>query len=455
MRRAGTPGWIPMDLGRSCCIDKSSSAELSEAINSMFNWYKEAQVCYAYLSDVLYYQSFSNFSPKADEATPNKCNSSFHSSKWFTRGWTLQELLAPGKLVFSDGQWRRIGERNDMWELVEEITGINVSHWRSSSVAQKMSWASERETTRVEDRAYSLMGLFGVNMPPLYGEREKAFIRLELEILRISDDESIFAWRDSNDLSGGLLALSPNAFQLSYDTSRLNRNDQQPYWMTNKGLCMERQLLRPKDCSIDSDYTFTLPLQCGQGVIPCGIVLKCINGDQFARVSSGELLPLLGFLTPNIMQPEAKRTVYIRQADNDGFGLNLPTGYKFVLPTTPLLSKGFAVTDKYASGTNRWEDIGGERSTRQLLLKGAQGETGALEFTRLSGVDFTPLKPPERILVIFDVYSNRSGMAVYIPNHDLSLDWIMADLVEPRDWMTKKAYLFGSLRLRDWQKIKN
>jgi Heterokaryon incompatibility protein (HET) len=299
--------WIWVD---TCCIDKSSSAELSEAINSMFNWYKEAQVCYAYLSDVLYYPSFSELSLGEDESAFDECNSSFRSSNLFTRGWTLQELLAPGKLIFFDSQWRRIGERDntpDMWELVSEITGIE-RHWRGSSVAQKMSWASKRETTRIEDRAYSLMGLFGVHMPPLYGEREKAFIRLQLEILRLSDDESIFAWRDSNDLSGGLLALSPNAFQLSYDTSRLNRNDQQPYWMTNKGLCMERQLLRPTAYSIDSDDTFILPLQCSPGtIIPYGIVLKCINGDQFARVSSGEFLSLPPSLLGDKMQLEVKK----------------------------------------------------------------------------------------------------------------------------------------------------
>jgi hypothetical protein len=475
--------WVWID---TCCIDKSSSAELSEAINSMFNWYKEAQVCYAYLSDVLYYPQLSGVSLEgwevedfADgvggdgEGEENSTSedgevdeeegeegggadeySSFRSSNWFTRGWTLQELLAPSELVFFDSHWRTIGERNEIWELVKEITGINVYDWRRSSVAQKMSWASKRETTRIEDRAYSLMGLFGVNMPPLYGEREKAFIRLQLEILRISDDESIFAWRDSNDLSGGLLALSPNAFQLSGSRSRLEGNDQPPYWMTNKGLCMERQLLRPKAYSINSDDTFILPLQCSQGFIQQGIVLKYINGDQFARVSSGKLL-LLEF---DAMEPEAKRTVYIRQT-GDGFGFNLrnfPTGYKFVFPTMPLLSKGFAVTNQYASSnpTNIWENIGGEGSTRQLApLRGDPGGTGALEFTRLSGVDLTPLKPPERILVIFNVCYNRSRMAVYRPNNDLSLDRVMANLVEPGDWMAKKDHLFGPLTLKNGEGI--
>jgi hypothetical protein len=141
--------WVWID---TCCIDKSSSAELSEAINSMFNWYREAQVCYAYLSDV---------SLEADETALYEENSSFRSSKWFTRGWTLQELLAPHKLVFLDSQWRKIGESGALWGLISEITGIEELeryYWTASSVAQKMSWASKRETTRIEDRAYSLMG---------------------------------------------------------------------------------------------------------------------------------------------------------------------------------------------------------------------------------------------------------------------------------------------------------
>jgi hypothetical protein len=123
----------------------------------------------------------------------------------------------------------------------------------------------------------------------------------------------------------------------------------------------------------------------------------------------------------------------------------------------PLLSKGFVVTNQYASGTNRWEDLGRLGSTRQLVpLRGARGGTGALEFTRLSGVGLTPPKPPERILVIFNVYYNRSRMRVLIPESGLSMGRIIANLLEHGEW-TSKGYLhshvFRPLKLNDGQEI--
>lgn len=166
----------------TCCIDKSSSAELSEAINSMFRWYSHAQVCYVFLADVL-----ANFPKESLD---------IRQSKWFTRGWTLQELLAPSDLIFFDRNWLMIGKKGEDWinKQIKECTGIDIKYWKQECVAAKMSWASKRQTTRVEDIAYCLMGLFGVNMPTLYGEGQNAFIRLLLEILGKSNDESIFAW---------------------------------------------------------------------------------------------------------------------------------------------------------------------------------------------------------------------------------------------------------------------
>ncbi|KAL2270744.1 hypothetical protein VTJ83DRAFT_115 [Remersonia thermophila] len=173
------------------CIDRHSSAELSEAVNAMYAWYERAAVCYAYLEDVHF-----------DDYTEGYLtwNDLFAASRWFTRGWTLQELLAPRKVVFYAQGWRLLGTKSSLVKNVSKITGIDEltlldpALVRTASVAQRMSWAAHRSTTRPEDVAYSLMGLFDVNMPVLYGEGENAFLRLQEEIIKRSDDHSLFAW---------------------------------------------------------------------------------------------------------------------------------------------------------------------------------------------------------------------------------------------------------------------
>ncbi|OAX44122.1 HET-domain-containing protein [Rhizopogon vinicolor AM-OR11-026] len=171
----------------ACCIDKNSSAALAEAINSMYMWYENAQVCYAYLDDV------------TDNEDPGT-ESAFAKSEWFTRGWTLQELIAPSSLFFFDTHWREIGSKISLARLLSFVTGVHTNvltrvDVASFSIATKMSWAAGRKTTRPEDRAYSLMGIFKVHMPVIYGDGEKkAFFRLQLEITRHSHDQSIFAW---------------------------------------------------------------------------------------------------------------------------------------------------------------------------------------------------------------------------------------------------------------------
>ncbi|EJF59843.1 HET-domain-containing protein [Dichomitus squalens LYAD-421 SS1] len=174
----------------SCCIDKTSSSELSESINSMWQWYGRAKVCFAHLADV----------PSGDD--PRAAESTFRKSRWFTRGWTLQELIAPSTVVFLSQDWNAIGTKLTLISPLEEITGIFAEallHSKSLddfSVAQRLSWAARRETTRKEDRAYSLLGIFNINMPTLYGEGERAFHRLLEEIVRRIPDQSIFAWGD-------------------------------------------------------------------------------------------------------------------------------------------------------------------------------------------------------------------------------------------------------------------
>jgi hypothetical protein len=210
-------------------IDKSSSAELSEAINSMFKWYKDAAVCYAFLGDV------------GEESTGNTYTS-VGKSRWFARGWTLQELIAPRKVGFFAANWIPIGTKQTLSEVINARTGIPVevlseteNLW-STSIACRMSWASARQTTRVEDMAYCLLGVFGVNMPLLYGEGGKAFLRLQEEIIKMSDDQSVFAWTTGERWSAAL-AQWPCNFGTSQNIVSIPRNILQgPYSMTHMGL---------------------------------------------------------------------------------------------------------------------------------------------------------------------------------------------------------------------------
>ncbi|KAJ9142509.1 HET domain-containing protein [Pleurostoma richardsiae] len=205
----------------TCCIDKSSSAELSEAINSMFRWYQQADTCFAYLNDCSY------------EVVSQSGSTQFQESKWFTRGWTLQELLAPMDVVFLSVEWREFGTRRGLCQEISDITKINkrvLLHPKGLNefcVAQKLSWAATRETAKPEDRAYSLMGLFGVHMPLLYGEGDRAFLRLQLEILQQSNDQSILAWRCDDGmhfrLASSLLARSPDDFKGCHDMKHTTR----------------------------------------------------------------------------------------------------------------------------------------------------------------------------------------------------------------------------------------
>ncbi|KAI0827259.1 heterokaryon incompatibility protein-domain-containing protein [Trametes gibbosa] len=207
----------------ACCVDQSNSAELSEAINSMYEWYRLADVCYVYLIDV----------PNTDNPTREK--SLFRLSRWHKRGWTLQELVAPEYVIFLTASWEFLGTRTGLASTLKQITNVNfdiltgMASLHSVSVARRMSWASKRETTRIEDRAYSLLGVFGVHLSPIYGEGPNAFLRLQEEIIRTIPDQSIFAWGPKSTViaryqaprfekwqisrdAHSLLASSPNAF---------------------------------------------------------------------------------------------------------------------------------------------------------------------------------------------------------------------------------------------------
>ncbi|KAM0286517.1 hypothetical protein ACHAQH_000945 [Verticillium albo-atrum] len=235
------------------CIDKTSSAELSEAINSMFAWYEASTVCYAYLSDVhgddpfgtAFLSSIDGLS-RSTELTRDGPTVELSTSRWFTRGWTLQELIAPPKLTFFNRQWKDIGTRQQLRFPISTITGIDVTYLGqsskifSASVAARLSWAAKRETTRVEDMAYCLLGIFDIHLPLIYGEGSKAFLRLQEEIIKNSDDQTIFCWTWESDLVPhgwlSLLAPSPAVFDSPKYVPAPGNYNSAPYQITNVGL---------------------------------------------------------------------------------------------------------------------------------------------------------------------------------------------------------------------------
>ncbi|KAH9941248.1 HET-domain-containing protein [Epithele typhae] len=192
--------WLWID---TCCIDKRSSVELSEAVNSMFRYYSLSNICYAYLRDV---------PARSDEGWELK----FKQSVWHDRAWTLQELIAPKLLLFVSSKWTSLGTKAEHAELINSITTVPAEvlcleqDISEISIYDRMVWAAARRATKVEDEAYSLMGIFGINMPILYGEGQHAFYRLQEEIMKTSTDTSLFAWGGWNNFRTPTASRSPS-----------------------------------------------------------------------------------------------------------------------------------------------------------------------------------------------------------------------------------------------------
>lgn len=242
----------------TCCINKSSSAELSEAINSMFAWYQRAGICYAYLEDVP--GSFAALPDLGDGHSLSNAEESqlmkseFASSRWFTRGWTLQELIAPAEVKFYTTNYGFIGSKRSLAYLIKRITGIDEAlllgekPLQTFCIARKMSWAAKRLTTRLEDIAYSLMGIFDVNMPLIYGEGRNAYRRLQEEIIKQSADESIFAWDDGTESRRSLFAPGPYSYAncgniVGWRSGEVN----EPSRVTNLGVQLRLPLVETMD----------------------------------------------------------------------------------------------------------------------------------------------------------------------------------------------------------------
>lgn len=193
--------WIWID---SVCIDRSNAVELGRAINSMFKCYRKATICYTYLSDVVMMDTprpdTSIFNRHREDASADSDDQG-EVSEWFSRGWTLQELLAPANMQFFARDWSLIGTKQQLAPLIAKITDIDVGYltgekdFREACIAAKLSWMANRRTTEEEDRAYSMLGIFDIPMEVIYGEGKRAFTRLQKHLLETCADESIFAWR--------------------------------------------------------------------------------------------------------------------------------------------------------------------------------------------------------------------------------------------------------------------
>lgn len=270
-------GYVWVD---TVCIDKTSSAELTEAINSMFRWYRNAAICYVWLSDL----------PHGAPVTRMK------ACRWFTRGWTLQELLAPASVEFYDAEWAMVGTKNDLGREICSITNISEvvlgdpGTMFELSVAQRMSWAASRETTRAEDLAYCLLGIFDVNMPLLYGEGSRAFLRLQEEIARESNDLSLFAWRfepGHPQAFNGVFAPSPKQFGGSADVENIMESAiGAEYTVTNKGVRLAANTAEMKDGQKLLRLNCMLSRAEGKEV---GIWLKAHGGNLYSRVNATSL----------------------------------------------------------------------------------------------------------------------------------------------------------------------
>jgi Heterokaryon incompatibility protein (HET) len=288
--RARKDGWKYVWID-TCCIDKTSSAELSEAINSMYAWYEKSAICYAYLADV-------------DNGLD--LSAGLQQSRWFTRGWTLQELLAPSFVLFLDRYWVDIGTSYSLQPIIQRITGIDRPqggevHYTFASVAQKFSWAAKRKTARVEDQAYCMLGILGIQMPLLYGEGQNAFRRLQKEIIKTSNDESIFAWEPDEPYSlkeCGALAPSIDCFSRSSgivfpdNAMRIQELHRSDFTKTKNGLRIHTLLYHKEN---DSSHFYCAVLNCGrwsgkEGQTFVGIYLLDDLGGTYSRTRNHKMI---------------------------------------------------------------------------------------------------------------------------------------------------------------------
>jgi hypothetical protein len=365
----------------TCCIDKSSSAELTEAINSMYRWYQRSTICYAFLSDL----------PPA-----SSLETALKGCRWFERGWTLQELIAPDEIYFFDRDWNYIGSKRDLFEDLSKITGISTSvlqhiqRLSSVAVAQRLSWAAYRNTTRIEDKAYSLLGIFDVNMPLLYGEEEKAFRRLQEEIIRSTADLSIFAWRmpsatrntrGPNDrVFCGILAKAPIDFASCASIVTKLNHGRREFSVSNIGVKIHVQMLS-KRLPGEHAARYVLSLTCSSAPQQSlRVRLRKCGPDQFIREDPCTLVQYTEHLLPNApresylltelpetnLHPDSDMCLFIAQTRSHVLQIRLPPEMS-IYDEWPL--GRFDDEDQlfFVSGDSRWD-------SSTLRLRGGFGQ---------------------------------------------------------------------------------
>lgn len=292
-------------------------------------------------------------------------------SKWFTRGWTLQELIAPKILRFFGSSWNCIGDREELAVTISEFTKIEsdilcgLKDPASVNVARKMNWFGSRKTTRVEDQAYSLLGLFGVNMPMLYGEGPKAFLRLQEQILRKTNDQTILAWRGTTHVQEGrLLANSPGEFSDPRHIVQYRLSES--FEVTNRGLRLQLPLVNVEtdqqseylailDCRFEDDLSKVLALPLREYASGNGYHLpvksRGMQQDKLSHSASTDRLRYVT-VTPKHNKNAKRKLVEITWTFEEEYEHSEEAGIRFWLRVPDTLRITDAVSDFYRSDWN-------------------------------------------------------------------------------------------------------
>jgi hypothetical protein len=409
----------------TCCIDKANAVDLSEAINSMFRYYQRAAVCYVYLADV----------PTADDLK-------FESSRWFTRGWTLQELVAPKDLSFYGSAWSFLGTKREKITSICKVTGIprllllGLATLQEASVAQRMSWAANRSTKRQEDMAYCLLGLFDISMPMIYGESHQAFRRLQLEILRKIKDDSILAW--GLDMEPNQEAMVPGDFLAGSPADFMNCR----YIGLRDPIATSPNSVNITGGRLESSfYLHTNSYGYTYGMLNCG-------PEQNRRLVIGIPLVRAGPKGPpdTFFRPEGRRPRFFRDDDFDRKYTDtrcLLEGERSITSRTrrhwfyidDLAETAYELLDVYPR--DRWHDSrvmikttdhhGWQRSLAQFRKKGDPER-----YDYLLVLDFLPGTPPQTRLQTMALSKDSDLGDIFRKTEHMSLD-------ETKEWVSRKV----------------